>query len=77
MFGAATRKMRDNPFKIFIKSSAPTQGGRDYGNPRFSNQSQMMFYLYWLQMHPNQDNSSVTTTETYSIDCQKNPGACK
>ena len=33
----------------------------------------------WLMFAPpqNQDKSSVTTTETYSIDCQKNPGACK
>ena len=35
----------DNPFTIFRKSSAPTQGGRDYGDPRFNNESQMMFYL--------------------------------
>jgi hypothetical protein len=37
----------------------------------------LLFALYWLQVHPDQDKSSVTTTETYSIDCQKNPGACR
>jgi RHS repeat-associated protein len=32
----------------------------------------------WL-MFPssNQDNSSVTVTQTFSLDCKQNPGACK
>ena len=55
----------------------PHQPGHDYGNPRYNNQSQLMFYMYWLQNHPDQDKSSVTTTESYRLDCQKNPGACK
>jgi RHS repeat-associated protein len=51
---------------------APFQLGHDYGRPRWGmNTFDMMFLL----MKP--DNSSVTTTETYTINCQKNPGACK
>jgi RHS repeat-associated protein len=47
--------------------------GQDYGHPR---QGYDPFQMFFLLMGSN-DKSSVTTTETYSIDCQKNPGACK
>jgi len=56
----------DNPFKAFL--TAPHAGGHDYGRPRYNNQSQLMFSLYWLQVHPDQDKSSVTTTS-----CDKLP----
>jgi RHS repeat-associated protein len=47
--------------------------GQDYGHPRQGYDPFQMFF--WLM--GSNDKSSVTTTETYSIDCQKNPGACK
>jgi len=55
----------NNPFKAFL--TAPQAGGHDYGRPRYNNQSQLMFALYWLQMHPDQDKSSVTVTQTVKL----------
>jgi len=46
--------------------SAP-HAGQDYGRPRYNNQAQLMFALYWLQIHPDQDKSSVTTTQTVTL----------
>jgi RHS repeat-associated protein len=45
----------------------PHQPGNEYGNPRYNNQSQLMFSLYGLQMHPDQDKSSVTATATNCV----------
>ncbi len=53
--------------------SAP-HAGRDYGRPRYNNQSQLMFALYWLQMHPDQDKSSVSTTQGPATPCGGNTG---
>ena len=53
--------------------SAP-HAGQDYGRPRYNNQSQLMFALYWLQMHPDQDKSSVTTTQGPATPCGGNTG---
>ena len=47
--------------------------GQDYGHPRQGYDAFQMFF--WLM--GSNDKSSVTTTQTFSIDCQKNPGACK
>ena len=62
----------NNPFKAFLP--APQAGGRDYGRPRFNNQSQLMFELYFLQMHPGDDKSSVTATQGPGTVCGGNSG---
>jgi hypothetical protein len=49
-----------------------SQPGANYGSPRGNYDE---FDLLGLLLKG--DNCSVTTTETYSIDCQKNSGACK
>jgi hypothetical protein len=72
VWGHYSQDALDNPFKVFL--TAPQKGGRDYGNPRFNNQSQLMFVLYWLQMHPDQDKSSVTTTQGPATPCGGNTG---
>jgi RHS repeat-associated protein len=53
--------------------SAP-HAAQDYGRPRYNNQSQLMFQLYWLQMHPDQDNSRVTTSQGPATPCGGNTG---
>jgi RHS repeat-associated protein len=66
----------NNPFKAFL--SAPQATGHDYGRPRFSNQSQLMFQLYFNQMHPEQDHTSVTTTQGDGVPCGGSTGnPCK
>jgi hypothetical protein len=62
----------DNPFKAFL--TAPNAGGHDYGTPRYNNQSQLMFALYWLQVHPDQDKSSVMTTQGPATPCGGDTG---
>jgi RHS repeat-associated protein len=72
VWGRYSQDALDNPFKVFMTSSAPRQGGRDYGHPRFNNQSQLLFALYWLQKH--QDKSSVTTTQGSATPCGGDTG---
>jgi len=49
----------NNPFKAFL--TAPQAGGHDYGRPRFNNQSQLMFSLYFSQMHPQPEPKACVT----------------
>jgi RHS repeat-associated protein len=59
-------------------SNIPQTTGREYGNPRNfgMNYTQLLFNIY---MNQNQrDNSSVTTEQgPGTIDCVKNPNACR
>jgi RHS repeat-associated protein len=66
----------NNTFKAFL--SAPQATGHDYGRPQFPNQSQLMFQLYFNQMHPEQDHTSVTTTQGDGMPCGGSTGnPCK
>ena len=51
-----------------------SQPGANYGSPSGDYDE---FDLLEFLLTNNGDNSSVTTTETYSIECQGNPGACE
>jgi RHS repeat-associated protein len=66
-YGSFSNAALNNPFTAFL--SAPQATGRDYGKPRFANQSQLLFLLYFNQMHPDKDHSSVTTTQGGGTPC--------
>jgi RHS repeat-associated protein len=68
-----------NPFSRFIANSIGAGSfstphiGFDSGNPRYK----MSTFEWLMLMFNSAPQGSVSTTETYWVNCQNNPGACK
>jgi len=62
--------MQTNPFKAFFPPSAP---GHDYGKPRNFGGVNYSTLLYNL-VFPQQDNTSVTTSQGDGVPCGGNTG---